>query len=532
MAVLLNNGRNISFITEAFKKIREYPHIISHYDTLWCIIESELSNLLKHHKDLTYHDSRDELLCKLLQKTDLSIYLKTPEIKKIIKFFDYSNYGSIIKGFNWFIKNIERGYNPTVAIISSAGKFFNKDNVDKIYAKYPNKIDIKSIISTSFLINHIFTTDNLQEINQIFSNYKFTQEDIKDILNNTIFIEFSVNTTFNNELNYIHRVISYKKEHNLTLNFKDIEHLSSYTCNILIKIYDKATIEKDEKCIQTLNNIKLICEKFTDDELINYIQISLNKAHIFSNKYIDIFSKYLNFNKISTENIHKLIAKLPHFTTKLPRELFNKIYTETNTNEFITTLIVNSQNNLVLEIINEPEKINCKLDDIFYMAFDFGNIPLIQYFLNNKYKITEEMILNNNSSNLLSILNECTKHGIYITEKCFEHLTFNMFISTGSKVNTKYIQQVSVYVNDDDEFNKFIPVIESKVKEYIHMEDVVLKSFNNIIEYLKTNKVTNELIVLSQDKRIKNYLISRMDKERSIKKVIVKKIVKKSKENI
>jgi hypothetical protein len=540
MANLLNNGRSINNITDAFKKIREYPHIISEYDTLWRIIENELYYILKYItiRDLNTRETRDELLCQLLEKTDKSIYLKTPEIKKIIKYFDYSP--QVNSEFNWFIKNIERGYNPTASIISSAGKFFSKDNIDKIYNKYPNKINIMSIITTNFLINNVFISDNIQEINQIFLNYKFTQDDINEILNNSAFSnsnENFLNLNKNNEnLDYIHRVISYKKTYNLTLNYKDIEHLST-TCNaILLKLYDKSTTyEKsrtDIKCKDTLNNIKLLCEKFTDEELIKYIHIILNKSQDISSKYINILCEYLNFDKINTENIHKLICKLPHFNTKFPRELFNKIYTETNTLDFITTLIVNSQNNLVLELISQPDKLNCTLDQIFNIAFDIGNIPIIRHFLNNKYNITEEMIINNNSSKLLDIINECNKHGIYITEKCFDHLVFNMFITTGSKINIKSIQEVSVYINDDNEFNKFVPKIEAKVNEYLNLEEKVLNSFNNTIEYLKTNKVTNELIILSHDRRITNYLYNRMEKERTIKKVIIKKVVKKSKDNI
>lgn len=536
MANYLNNGRYINNITEALKKVRDYPHIISEYNTLWSIIDSELYYVLKYItvRDLNLRETRDELLCLLFDKTDRSIYLKTPEIKKIIKYFDYSTQEN--STFNWFIKNIERGYNPTAAIIASASKCFSKDNIDKIYSKYPNKINIKSIISTNFLINNVFISDNIEDIDKIFIHYKLTREEITDILNNTVFIDFSCNDKFvtvtNSDkiLNYVHRVVSYKKHYNLTLKYIDIEHLSSNLFPVLIKIYEKS--DKDDKCKQTLNNIKLISEKFSDEELIKYINIILNKSQDISNKYIEIFKNYLNFELISTENIHKLIAILPHFSTKLPRNLFNIIYTDTNTLDFMTTLIINSQNNLILELINEPDKLTYTLDDVFNIAFDFGNITIIRHFLNNKYKITEEMILNNNSSNLLNILNECTKHGIYITEKCFDHVVFNMFITTGPKINTKSIQEVSVFVNDDEEFNKFVPKIQAKINEYIYLEDKVLNNFNNTIEYLKTNKITNDMIVLSHDRRITNFLISKMDKDRAIKKVIVKKVVKKSKDNI
>jgi hypothetical protein len=536
MANLLNNGRSINNITDALKKVREYPHIISEYNTLWTIIDNELYYILKYitPRDLNTGETRDNILCQLFEKTDKSIYLKTPEIKKIIKYFDYSTQPN--SEFNWFVKNIERGYNPTPSIISSAAKFFSKENIDKIYAKYPNKIDIKSVITTNFLINGVFITDNIQDINQIFANYKFTRDDINEIIINTAFSSFVTNENYlnlnkNNEnLDYIHRVICFKKVNNYILTYNDIHNLSSSYNPILLKIYDKSSTDK--KCKDTLDNIKLLCEKFTDDDLIKYIHIILNKSQEISSKYINILSEYLNFDKISTENIHKLIAVFPHFNTKLPRELFNKIYTETNTLDFITTLIINSQNNLVLELINEPTNLNCTLDDIFYVAFDFGNIPIIQHFLNNKYKITEEMILNNNSSKILDILTECTKHGIYITEKCFDHLVFNMFILMGQKFNFKIIQDFSVYVNDDEEFNKFIPKIQGKINEFIHLEEKVLNNINNTIEYLKTNKITNELIILSHDRRIKNYLCNRMDKERTIKKVIIKKVVKKSKDNI
>ena len=91
----------------------------------------------------------------------------------------------------------------------------------------------------------------------------------------------------------------------------------------------------------------------------------------------------------------------------------------------------------------------------------------------------------------------------------------------------KLIQSISIYVNDDEEFVKYGIQIEEKKTEYIKLIQILI-DMKNTIDYLSDKKVSVEMISLCNSKHIRAYLLNRMEKERNIKKIIVKKVVKKT----
>jgi hypothetical protein len=205
--------------------------------------------------------------------------------------------------------------------------------------------------------------------------------------------------------------------------------------------------------------------------------------------------------------------------------------------------ILNTKNTVEEILQNKQNKILMTLQDFFELSFEYCSTFLIERFINNKYVITEEMVLKNFSRDLFTILEFASKKGVYLSEKCFDHLVLNMSMSN-ILFNHKKIQNVSIYINDDEEFVKFIQKLKEKYEFYNIIKDNSFTELKTVVHFLKDKTVTNEMILLATSAFIRAYLMERMNKEqkeklttidptvKKIRKVIVKKIVKKSNNNI
>jgi hypothetical protein len=472
------------------------------------------------------------LLCELIDKCD-GFYIKTPEVKRILSFLKYSE--ESVLNYTWFMKNIDKGYKPTNAIINDVLNHLSMEDIDKIILLNGNNFNKTKIFCQHFLINYVFN-NNVQTAHQIFKKYSISDTDINTIITTQSFISTTELTNFIKNYpekfnTYLTNIINYKKEHKLQFTYNEYIILFDYSLENFIKtLY----IEKDSKIFaktsakQTIANLKEISIKLTDDQLISLLDKCFHKLNDVMHLYLNFIKLCINFEKIDISNIHKLITKLPFFS-KFPGDIFETFYkTELDLN-FITSLIINKHSQFILDILKTPEtqKILCTNDEIFKVAFEYASIPLIKHYLNNKYSITEEMVLNNNSDGLFTILNEAVLHGFYVTDKCFDHLVFILYLN-GSAFDYKKIQQVSIYVNDDDDFKKFVPVLEATYNNYKNLELNILTKQTSALEYIKDKKVTNEMIILCNNKIIRNILFDKMNKEKQVKKVIVKKVVKKS----
>jgi hypothetical protein len=520
----INNSRPIYQITDAFTKIRALTRNIVEYDCFNLIFQYELYYILKQHKrlDTQPNINRDALLCELLDKCE-GFFIKAQEVKRILNFMKFTREPTLI--YSWFMKNIDKGFKPTVAIIHEVIENLTLENIDKIIASNIVKFDKTKIFCQNVLINSVFN-NTIQSAHQIFKKYNISDEDIKNIITNKCFSPSPILTqlikTDPGKFNkYLMNVINYKKEHSLYFTYDEYLLLLDYPL-------DPFFVNMSTPMgYQTTKNLKHISIKFTDDELIILLDKCFGKYNTTSILYLHFITECCNFDKIDKSNIHKLIIKIPFFS-KFPTDIFEKFYKTDLDLDFITSLIINNQSQFILDLLKTPDEVKllCTHEEIFKVAFEYASIPLIKHFLNNKYTITEEMILNNNSDGLFLILDEATKHGFYITDKCFDHLVFIMYLN-GTIFDYRKIQSISIYVNDDDDFKKFIPILEAKYNLYKNLELNILNKLSTTIEYLKNKKVTNEMIILCNAKKIRNYLFDKMNKEKQVKRIIVKKSVKK-----
>jgi len=616
---MINNGRTLYEIDEAHKKLVALTERIVNYESVAYIINQEIYYVLKY-KRAKNNITKDMVLLELIKKFTNGVYIKTPEVKKII---GYITYDSHPENNDWFFKNIECGYVPTPAVLETVFKIMSPESKLKLYELFPTKVDTKQIFNFEFLTKSIFTTSDIKKIDESFEKFKIIRTDVINIITNNAF-DISHSHKPNNLVDYTYNILNYMINYNINLDVSQIINLISVSYNI--NLHQPNNITPFQKSV--LDKLPNIIQKISHDDLkkilLNIFSHTLHVKH--SLNFIKTYCKYDKYNET---NIHELIKDSTF--QNFPFELFSDFYsgyidkklcnllfltkhhtfirniirvindeyesyikesnTETQFNQYNNQdeddIITDSEDDLSDEelpeelerIKNNPQKIvneimknsiknnnqnmfhlklfhfdlksfkdniKVKLTDIFELSFEYGSIPILDYFLNNKYVITEDMVLNNFSRELMSILQTSAKKGFYITEKCFDHILLNMFMSSMT-YDHKRIQQVSIYVNDDEEFSKFATILKQKWDLYYSLSSKVLDDIKSTIDYLSDKKVTNEMLILCNSKLVRAYLLRRMEQERleiqninpinsvepvkKVKKIIVKKIVKVKKSN-
>ncbi len=551
MAVFLNNGHAINEIRTAITLINGLQNNIIEYNNLINIINRELYYLLKNKTRYIRNQqnqqnlpnqpippSRDDILCALINKLD-GFYIKTPEVKKIINYLSYITEDDM--EYTWFIKNIEKGYNPTGVVLMNVIPYFKMNNIEYLYNKYSSKIKSNEIFTFRILYNNVFGCDtiiNPVKVHEIFTKFKLSNEEIcKIIEQNSYTKSYGDSSTIQKINNYLTNIINYKKQYTLKFTFDEMLNLLNWLQmrNLIIPIFNEKYEGDDITDINiTRNNFKNILNHFTSDELIKIISINLvNTGSIngISNiqLYINFIIKYCSFDKIKKSNICELLKV--HNINRFSLGMLEHLYDGDKDIELIEYFLTYKINeDQIFDLIINKNFIACSNDELFNLAFEKGNINIIKYFINKKFTITEDMILKNYSEKILDILVICAENGFYITEKCFPHIVYVLYINSLSfDYNAEKIKNCSIYVNDNEEFEKHKKTMKEICSLYNNLEYNVLNNFNNTIQYLKNNPVTKELIVLSSNKSVREYLINKMteEREKTIKKVVVKKIVKK-----
>jgi hypothetical protein len=532
----LNQGRSIYYFNEAIKLLDNFNHKIVSNEQFKIIIKSELYYVIKSCKG-----DKEQLLNKLFSKLE-NIFIKTNEVRDIINYYDYyhrtNNSISHKYPHKWFLKNIELGYVPTPNILKD---ILNTADISlrlKLYELYPTKINPSLLFDNYFLYLEIFNTFDIDEIKKNFNKYKILDVNIEDIINNCAFSftkEDNINTINKNML----YLINYIQNTNRKLKFSNILSIIKQNVNCISFLYNTYDKDKDKDKKNIVDNFKNIIPKLSREDLLS-ILIEIVHKKLYNKEYLNFLVDFFEYEKLNEENIDNLIKN--DILSNLPFDMLKKFYSGKINTELIQKLIFKGNYNYINQFIKYIETnntdfiIDVTLDNIFKISFENCSIGLIENFLNNKFSVTEEMILNNFSPDLYNTLVFISKKGIYITEKCFDHIIFNIIINKLS-YNHKDIQNVSIYVNDDDEFQKFIPEIKKKYDYYNNLKLNLSGNYRSILSVIKDQKITKEMIILSESSNMRAYLFSKLNQEQQqqpkkiTKKIIVKKIVKKSKDN-
>jgi hypothetical protein len=171
-----------------------------------------------------------------------------------------------------------------------------------------------------------------------------------------------------------------------------------------------------------------------------------------------------------------------------------------------------------------------------------GNLNIIEIFLENKFKPSDDTFLNiNYDSNvkIRDLLKLFNKYNFYINENVLRKIWNKLKNKTFDDDN---IKQYTIYVNNDEEFNNLLPELQQNFNKYHEEINLLFNSpYTCVIDYCKTNKITLEQIItcnnnerrqnlleiyIEQNKIDNSNLIPEMNKVNTQKKII-RKIVKK-----
>jgi hypothetical protein len=556
MVVYLNNRNSIIDIRSALTLINNLQNNIIEYNNLCDIINIELSYILRYKSQVRnvvnmanqpLPPSRDVVLCALINKLD-GFYIKTPEVKKIINYI--SSYSDVnFVEYTWFIKNIEKGYNPTAPVLLSVIPHLKINNIEYLYNKFSSKIKSTDVFTFKTLYNTVFgyqPNNNPEKSHEIFTKFKLTNIEIGKIIEENSYIKnYNDIVQPQNINNYITNIINYKKKYMLKFTFNEMLYLLNWLQmrNIIIPLMNEKYKGDDIDNIDdvdvddidvTRNNFKNIVNHFNSNEIVEIITIILlntGTTNGFTNiqSFLNFLINYCSFDKIKKNNISNILKNSN--INRFPFVMLEQFYDDDKDIELIELIFNYNINDVqIADLLINKNFTTCSNEELFNLAFEKGNINIIKHFINKKFVITEDMILNNYSEKLLDILIICAENGFYITEKCFPHIIYVMYINgLVFDISIDKIKKSCIYVNDTEEFEKHKITMRKLYDSYNYLENNVLNTYNNTIQYLKNNPITKEMIVISTNRRVRNYLLNKMieDKQKTIKKVIVKKIVKK-----
>ena len=279
MAIYLNNGNTINDIRLALTLINGLQNNIIEYDSVISIINLEFYYLLRtkirnirnqpNQANQPIPPSRDDVLCALIDKLD-GFYIKTPEVKKIINLLSYTTEDDM--EYTWFIKNIEKGYNPTAVVLTNVIQHLKMNNIEYLYNKFSSKINPSDIFKFKILYNYVFGCDtiiNPVKIHEIFTKFKLTINEIGKIIEENSysksFMDSAVVVKINN---YVTNIINYKKEYNLKFTFNEMKELQNWLQmkNTIIPIMNEKYEGDDINEINsTRNNFKSIMNHLSSD---------------------------------------------------------------------------------------------------------------------------------------------------------------------------------------------------------------------------------------------------------------------------
>ncbi len=560
MAIYLNNRNTVNDIRTALNLINGLAHNIIEYDNFVNILHNELYYVLKYKSNNRNQENqqnqqnqqpnitRNDILCALINKLE-GFYIKTPEVKKIISYISYCVDVEFVEQ-TWFIKNVEKGYVPTAVVLKDIIQHLKFNNIEYLHNKFDTKINSPDIFTFKILFQNIFNSEtkdyNPVKSYDMFRKFKLTINDISKIMEeNSCMISYMKDIQQNVINNYFCNIIKFKKHYNLKITGCELNEFLQWIerKNQIIQFMN----DMNDEMIQIRNDFKSITNHLTNKNLLDIISTILRNTGspdgFVTNVEIllNFIKNNCSYDKLNKNDISLLLSN--HYINRFPFEKLEDFYDGEKDIELLDLLIFNKINeDKLFDLIINKKFIDCSNEEFFKIAFQRGNVKLIKHFINKKFTITEDMILTNKCHNLLEILYICSENGFYITEKCFPHIVYTLYITGGNfDFNIEKIKKVSIYVNDNEEFEKHKKKMQEQYALYTKLEKTILLNYFETLQYFKTNEVTEEHIVLSSNMRVKDYLINKFLEQKGYKtnnnsdcksedkpnKTVVRKVVKK-----
>ena len=482
---------------------------------------------------------------------------------------------SEIENFNGF--NFHRNYNRNKGIYEN--NLYNVSELNKIIIIFINSIDFnKIILDTKHVAKIVNMFSHIIPYNQIDLNRRTW---FKTIIENGYIPTEALIKCNNNNLSYEDFKIIINK---LGINVN--RNLIFENINIMLELF-----HHDNKFMKfNDDNQNILIERFNKiDNFIKEINVNIDDAFIYTLKlphyYKPLFNLdilyanilyYKTYKNISTSistiyniktnmlNLYKILPSLNILYEKINKNkleqmnridflicvdtpvFFENIYNDEYDEELvdILSIFIDSSNiykNIFMLCLNKANK-SILTQSLFELYCKIGNLEIIEIFLENKFIPTDDLVLRIYSEKIIDIIKLFNKYNYYITEKCFEYIWTNFYTYINNNSNGfDNLCKLSIYVNNEDEFKKFIPELTEKYTDYCNKNSKlynvgkIYRFYNfqpvKITDIINCNNdiIRKELYEIYLKQNIKEDFKEDFKEGNKTVKKVIRKVIKKSK---
>jgi hypothetical protein len=454
---------------------------------------------------LSEHTIEDfNILNQLFENAKEGQYVGNVEIiSKIIKESQdyYENHGNnwiekYITKYQWLRTNINNGFKITSGVMSNIRKYFliydeltlvhcektssrepwqNQKFIDKLYKA-------ETIIFKLFIDKHLTTDKNKQKFINLSEEYfKKNSDNLCNSYKIGVYTQFMMSIpNYYNDYIMILFLRDYDKFYNFVLlnNKYFPQDISTDIINNFMKKHNK---------IIDFNKIYDISKEynynFTDQQILNLI----------NNIY---YYKLTEFKKLN------MLELLKYYKTAIQGDKIEKLeymYDGKFTDEdyYSLMLIYEFTDELLKKYGQNILKNNELSKRIFYNAVNVDNDIIVEYFLNNKYNVTDEDILNTKSNDILILYKQ---NNIFMTKDVL-YKYYRKYYSNHILDNLIYFTEYHNHPEDFKEIQKEI--------ELTDFEELICNNNNTymlILELEKKPIVTLDMITYLANDENKNIL--------------------------
>jgi hypothetical protein len=467
---------------------------------------------------LSEHTLEDfNILNQLFENAKDSQYVDNVEIiSKIIKdnLDYYENHGNnwidkYMTKYQWLRININNGFIVTSEIISKIGKYFLI--YDELTLVHCEKTNSREPWQNQKFIEKLYKTEAI--IFKLFIDKHLTTDKNKQKFINLSEAYFKKNAhNFNNNNNYIIGIYTqfmlsipnYYNDYIMILFLHDCDNFYNFV----------------------LENKKYFLQDISTDVINNYMKkhnklIDFNKMDDITKEYNYNFADQQILNLINNIHYYKLtefkkmnmLDLLKYYKTAIQGDRIEKLeymYDGKFTDEdyYSLMLIYEFTDELLKKYGQNILKNNELSKKIFYNAVNVGNELIVEYFLNNKYNVTDEDILNTKFSEILILYKQ---NNIFMTKDVLykyyrKHYNNNMTLDN--------LICFTEYHNHPEDFKEI-----SKEIELTDFEELICNNENiyMIINELEKNPIiTLNTIVYLANSESKNILYDYYRKVRNL----------------
>jgi hypothetical protein len=390
--------------------------------------------------------------------------------------------------------NIDNGYQPTEMLYDNIDEYYIKEKIQlynfvndkKIRLNklaWINKKNIKNLYSFSFnnevnariftrLTDYLLTCDkiNIETFKTLYEEHldkhidKNTPYAYDSCIKNYLKFLLKTNTIF--KVGYIYYYIN--------------GFIRRHECSYETKYIDNVLGDQINNYLKT-NNIYL--------DVMNFNSGSFSETYMKFDLFAYIYNNNItNFIKMTQDNLlYLFLISCTYYHTNLINDInfINYIITDDFKNNLIeTTITIGSFNTLNVEILhNNPHLISNLLLEKAYNSID--NKRNVEFLLENKCEVTQEMMLNTSDSTMLYVYN---KYNYYMTkETMYKYSRIN-------KIDIEQLIKYSIYCNESEKIK------ESIIKELQFTDlEIKIKSSNEGIKILLEKELRETKPIITRD---------------------------------